>query len=170
MYRWASRRGHIFSLGLRTTVFQAEIHAIKTCIMENIEKGYIGRNSCILSDSQAAIKALDSYQINSKLVWDCHQSLVKLAEHDRIQLIWVPGHMRIDGNEVADQLARQGSSHPFIGPDPALGISAKVARGVIRAGRVGNTRSIGSSYVDKDRLRTFLKKKLGNSLIWVEIS
>jgi hypothetical protein len=40
--------------------------------------------------------------------------------------------MGIDGNEIADQLARQGSSHPFIGPEPALGISAKVARGVIR--------------------------------------
>jgi hypothetical protein len=40
--------------------------------------------------------------------------------------------MGIDGNEIADQLARQGSSYPFIGPEPALGISAKVARGVMR--------------------------------------
>jgi hypothetical protein len=38
----------------------------------------------------------------------------------------------IDGNEIADQLARQGSSHPFIGPEPAFSISAKVARAVIR--------------------------------------
>jgi hypothetical protein len=37
--------------------------------------------------------------------------------------------MGIDGNEIADQLARQGSSHPLIGPEPALGIFAKVARG-----------------------------------------
>jgi hypothetical protein len=58
--------------------------------MENIEKGYTGRNIYILSDSQVAINALDSFQINSKLVWDCHQSLVKLAEHNRIQLVWVP--------------------------------------------------------------------------------
>jgi hypothetical protein len=40
--------------------------------------------------------------------------------------------MGIDGNEMAHQLARQGSSHPFIGPEPALGISAKIAREVIR--------------------------------------
>jgi hypothetical protein len=40
--------------------------------------------------------------------------------------------MGIDGNEIADQLARQGSSHPLTGPEPALGISAKVAKGVIR--------------------------------------
>jgi ribonuclease HI len=46
--------------------------------------------------------------------------------------VWVPGHMGIDGNEVADQLARQGSSQPLIGPQPTLGVSAKVARGVSR--------------------------------------
>jgi hypothetical protein len=40
--------------------------------------------------------------------------------------------MGIDENETADQLASQGSSHPLIGLEPALGISAKVARGVIR--------------------------------------
>jgi hypothetical protein len=48
--------------------------------MENVEYGYKGRNIYILPNSQAAIKALDSFQVNSKLVWDCHQSLAKLAE------------------------------------------------------------------------------------------
>jgi hypothetical protein len=32
----------------------------------------------------ASIKALDSIQINSKLIWDFHQSLAVLAEHNRI--------------------------------------------------------------------------------------
>jgi len=40
--------------------------------------------------------------------------------------------MGTDRNEIADQLARQGSSHPFTVPQPILGISARVARGVIR--------------------------------------
>jgi len=48
--------------------------------MENVENGYRDRNIYILPDSQAAIKALDSFQINSKLVWDCHQSLAKVAD------------------------------------------------------------------------------------------
>jgi hypothetical protein len=39
--------------------------------------------------------------------------------------------MGIDRNEIDDQLARQGSSHQLTGPEPALGISARVARGVI---------------------------------------
>jgi hypothetical protein len=29
--------------------------------MESVEKGYTGRNICILSDSQAAIEALDDF-------------------------------------------------------------------------------------------------------------
>ena len=57
--------------------------------MENIEKGYTCRSIYILSDNQAGIKALDSFKINSKLVWDCHQSLAKLAVHNRLQLVWV---------------------------------------------------------------------------------
>jgi ribonuclease HI len=47
-------------------------------------------------------------------------------------MIYVLGHMGIYGNEKANQLARQGSSSPFIGPEPALGISTKTAREVIR--------------------------------------
>jgi ribonuclease HI len=57
---------------------------------------------------------------------------VKLAKQNRVQLIQVPGHMGIDGNEIAHQLAREDSSCPLIGPKSALGISAKVVRGVIR--------------------------------------
>jgi ribonuclease HI len=44
-----------------------------------------------------------SYQITSKLVWDCHQSVLQLARLNRVQLISVPGHEGIVGNETADQ-------------------------------------------------------------------
>jgi hypothetical protein len=85
-----------FNLVQYTTVFQA-----------NLDRKY--RNIYILSDSQAAIKALDNYQIISKLVWDCHQSLLQLAKYNRVQLIWVSGHESIAGNENAAQLAKFGS-------------------------------------------------------------
>jgi hypothetical protein len=61
VYRWDSRRECSFNLGLQTTIIQAKIYASKACIIENLEKGYTGRNICILSDSQAAIEALDSF-------------------------------------------------------------------------------------------------------------
>ena len=99
LYRWGLRREHSFSLGLHATVFQAEMCAIKACVMENAEKSYKGRNIYILSNSQAAINVHNNFQINSKLVWDCHPSQLKQAEQDRIQLIWHLGNMGIDKNE-----------------------------------------------------------------------
>jgi hypothetical protein len=73
--------GQRFSLHLGyTTVFQAEVYAIKACTDENIKRGYRNRNICILSDSQAATKALNNCKIYSELVSDCHQILMILAE------------------------------------------------------------------------------------------
>jgi hypothetical protein len=40
--------------------------------------------------------------------------------------------MGIDEKEIADQIAREGSSHPLIVPDSALDISAKVAGEALR--------------------------------------
>jgi hypothetical protein len=68
--------------------------------MENVEKGFMGWNICVLFDILSALTALDSFQINCRLVWNYHKSMVKLAERSRIQVIQVSGHMGIDGNEV----------------------------------------------------------------------
>jgi ribonuclease HI len=121
-----------YSLGQYTTVFQAEVYAINARATENIDWNYKNRHIYILSDRQAAIKALGKYQITSKLVWDCHHSLIQLATHNRVQLIWVPGHKGIVGNDMANQLARMGSEHPFIGLEPACGISIGVAMKAVK--------------------------------------
>jgi hypothetical protein len=94
------------------------------------------RKIYILSDSQVAIKALNNLQINSKLVFDCHQFLTKLAEHKRIQLLWVPGHMEIIVNEMVEQPARQGSSNKSTNEIWACTrLICKGAKGVIRGWR-----------------------------------
>jgi len=41
----------------------------------------------IISESQAALRALDSYTTNSKTISVCRQSLNELATHLRINLI-----------------------------------------------------------------------------------
>jgi hypothetical protein len=57
---------------------------------------------------------------------------MQLARRNRVQLIWVPGHDSIVGNEIADQLAKAGSEHLFIGPEPACSISVGVAKKAVR--------------------------------------
>jgi ribonuclease HI len=40
---------------------------------------------------------------------------VKLANDNRVQLLWVPGHESSEANENADQLAKLRSARPLIG-------------------------------------------------------
>jgi hypothetical protein len=92
------------------------VYTIKVCTEENLDWGYRNRNICILSASEAADKALDDCQIISKLVWNCHQFLVKLAQH-----IWVLGDRGTKGSETVDQLARLESEGSFMGLKHAKG-------------------------------------------------
>jgi hypothetical protein len=87
VYGCSTRQKPSYSLEKYTTIFQAEGYAIKARAVEKQDTGCRNRNIYILSDSQAAIKELHKYQINSKLVWDCHQFLAKLAKHNRVQVI-----------------------------------------------------------------------------------
>jgi ribonuclease HI len=76
------------------------------CVAENLDGKYRTRSNYILSDSQAAIKAPGNQWTTSKLVWGSHQSLLQLAKHNRVQLIWLPGHQVIAGNKMADQISK----------------------------------------------------------------
>jgi hypothetical protein len=65
VYGQSMRKKFSFSLWQYTTALQAEVHAIKACVVENIKRGYLKRNIYFLSDSNASIKVLDNYKINS---------------------------------------------------------------------------------------------------------
>lgn len=109
-------------LGKHATVFQTEIYALLWCIEENIRRTYKNKQILIITDSQAALKALLTCKTSSRLVDECLQRITELAEHNRVKLVWVPGHSGIPGNEKADELARQGSNANMIGPEPSVGI------------------------------------------------
>ncbi len=92
-------------------VFDAELFVIEKAFeiafnnrQLNIEKVWI------FSDSQAAIKRLKNSSLKSDLYYI--QSIRKWAEkfqnnNIQMQLEWVPGHMNIKGNELADKAAKK---------------------------------------------------------------
>jgi len=75
-----------------------------------------------------------------------------------MNLASVPGQMGTDINEIADESASQSSSHPLIGPEPALCISAKVARRVIRVSISRKHEEHWQSICGQRQARDFLYK------------
>jgi len=76
----------------------------------------------IFSDSQAALRALDSYTTNSKTISECSKSFNEMATHLIINLICVPGHRNIKGNCIADELERQGTTADILRDKDTVGM------------------------------------------------
>ena len=49
-----------------------------------------------------------------------------------MELYWVPGHAAVRGNEIRDELARDGSALKFVGPQSALGLAGQDTRRIRR--------------------------------------
>jgi len=68
----------------------------------------------------------------SPLVQQCQKALNDLSTWHVVGLYWVPGHVGVQGNEIANELARDDSALKFVGPEPALGVSRQDIRRRIR--------------------------------------
>lgn len=91
------------------TVFQAEIMALKIAAENLLQKDTKGREISLYVDSQAAISAIGSCIVSSKLVKACREKVEKLSQENSVRICWVPGHSDFEGNEEADRLAKLGS-------------------------------------------------------------
>ena len=102
---FGGKTGLVFSLGAFATVFQAEVFALMAAISKSIARGYNGRTVTMFTDSQAALKALESVTVKSKLVLEWLECLSELETRNSVQLVWLLGHEGILGNEKTDELA-----------------------------------------------------------------
>jgi ribonuclease HI len=98
-------------LNALATVFQAELLAIKHAalyIFNNMQAKHVK----ILSDSQAALKALDSHTFTSKTAFETAEALEELSgSGTSVRLAWVKAHVGLEGNELADSAAKQGAAN-----------------------------------------------------------
>ena len=134
-----AKPGLVFSLSAFATVFQADIFAVMAAILESIARCYNGRTITVFTDSQAALKALESVTVKSKLVLECLECLSELATHNSVQLVWVPWHEGILGNERADELAKKFADTPFTDLSPYLAYHTAWSREQSGTGWRGNT-------------------------------
>lgn len=109
IYRMSDGYAKCLRISDYCTVMQAEVMAIEMCVDECIKQRMANESIKVLIDSQAAIKAIDKEEITSKTVLRCKKKIAKLAEENRIELIWVPGHADVYGNEMADKVANLGT-------------------------------------------------------------
>lgn len=92
-----------------TSVCESELVAILLAISwlaENPPFQFV-----ILSDSLSALQAIEGDKL-SKLVCEIRYQIFMLQNKGiNVEFAWIPGHVGLRGNEVADQLAKEALSH-----------------------------------------------------------
>ena len=94
-------------------VYAAELTALHLAVQQ-IQNPHEGRVHRIFTDSQAALRAIDhprrqSGQMIIKDILDCMDSIADNNPDLWIEMVWVPGHSGIEGNERADAEAKRAA-------------------------------------------------------------
>ena len=121
--------GRVF-LWAASLVLQAEMMVILRCTELLLSKNITRRRIHICFDSRAAIAALAKTTTVSALLWENMQVLEKLCGSNKVTIVQVAGHHRIQGNEEADKLTKEGTNG--VPSDKIVSIPFVVGKEVIR--------------------------------------
>ena len=106
-----------FRISDHATVYQAELFAIKQAA-EMLRRRHDLTNVKIFVDSQAALRTFQSALIKSRLALETIESLNRV-KHKSMTFVWTKAHVGTDGNEKADELAKEGTKMEEIIDTPA---------------------------------------------------
>jgi ribonuclease HI len=103
-----------WNLGSHMEVFDAELFALEKAFKLAFNQiFFFTEDIWIFSDSQAAIQRLQnpSLKAGQRYISAIENWIIKIKAKQQINihLSWVPGHMNITGNEMADQAAKKGT-------------------------------------------------------------
>ena len=88
-----------------SSVFTAELYAIKSALL--LARLHQNRSIVIYSDSRSALQAIQKLESTNNLVQEIITLIKSLAEQQTIILLcWIPSHVGIEGNELADKAAK----------------------------------------------------------------
>ena len=87
-----------------TCSFRTEIQALRLAVNGIIER--TPTSAIVYTDSQSAVKALESGRITTDLeVEELKRELWEASDKTEVSIQWIPAHIGIPGNEVADAMA-----------------------------------------------------------------
>ena len=96
-----------FKLPSQCSIFTAELFALLKAL-----EGGDGQDMIICSDSQSSLKIITQMYTCHPLASKIQDRIALLANQKKnVRFCWVPGHMGINGNERADQAAKEAVVH-----------------------------------------------------------
>ena len=93
-----------------STVFQAEVKALLVTANILIRNKVRNKTIQVRSDRSAALQALQSTSVTSKLVREAKDKWNHIGSHNTASLAWIKAHVGHEGNELADELAKRGTT------------------------------------------------------------
>uniref|UniRef100_A0A2M4AXL8 Putative non-ltr rnase hi domain of reverse transcriptase n=1 Tax=Anopheles triannulatus TaxID=58253 RepID=A0A2M4AXL8_9DIPT len=94
-------------LALDTSIMTAETLAIKVAMQHIADRGI--RRAVLLTDSQAACLFLRRNR-ESRVRNAVADEILRMARTFQVTIQWIPGHVEVSGNRIADDLARTALS------------------------------------------------------------
>ena len=92
-----------------SSVYQAELTAIREACNFLLEE--TNKHIIIWTDSLSSFMAIRSNDIRSKTVAGCLKAIRTIATANTVELQWIAAHTGLWGNERAEELVKQGTTH-----------------------------------------------------------
>jgi hypothetical protein len=162
--RWS---GEGYFLGSKKEVFDAELYAIYRAVMRFGKRREHNQDYTIFTDAQAAIERCktDSQGPGQEIARAIITWSTEIAERgNTLTLRWVPGHAEVEGNEVADEMAKEAALSGFHGDSESRSIEKRITMAYLKR-QATEAKSRGTKGWIKERTdvrRAYIpRKKIG---------
>jgi len=96
----------------RTSNFTAELNAIDEALTVHLQEE-APKQAYVICDSQSAIQSTaNCFQATDDIQHCIAKKIQQLPNNMELNIQWIPSHISIFGNDLADQLAKQGANDP----------------------------------------------------------